>query len=427
MSFVDKCKILIKAGDGGNGIVSWRREAHVPLGGPAGGNGGNGGNIFFVGNNNETSLEFLQYKKKIVAKPGENGGIKNMYGHNAEDVFVNVPLGTIVRNALTNEIIADITIHNKKYLIAEGGQGGHGNAFFKSQKNKAPTLYEKGERGETFEAIIELKQISDIGLIGLPNAGKSSLISCLTNAKPKIADYQFTTLIPSLGVLDNGNRKIIIADIPGLIEGAADGVGLGHDFLRHIERCKILCHVISLSNYDNLDVIHSMNIIFDELKKYNQKLVEKKIVIIANKSDEPEAKENYKKITKKFKDYKIFKTSCLTDDGLEDLKQYFMELFNEQNNSEQFEEVVDWELKNKSKENTLSKEVLVTKLQDHLYEVKSEYLEYWTYRIPINTQDNLIRLNQKIENTEMMKKLEELGIEEGDSIRIYDITLNYEK
>lgn len=427
MSFVDKCKILIKAGDGGNGIVSWRREAHVPLGGPAGGNGGNGGNIFFIGNNNETSLEFLQYKKKIIAKPGENGGIKNMYGHNAEDVFVNVPLGTVVKNAKTNEIIADITIHNKKYLIAEGGKGGHGNAFFKSQKNKAPTLYERGEKGETFEAIIELKQISDIGLIGLPNAGKSSLISNLTNAKPKIADYQFTTLVPSLGVINNGNKKIVIADIPGLIEGASNGIGLGHDFLKHIERCKILCHVISLSNYDNSDVIKAMNVIFDELKKYNEKIIEKEIIIIANKSDEPNANSNFEKIINTYKNYKIFKTSCITKEGIDDLKQHFKQLFNDQNIEESFEEIVDWKSKTKSKEELLNKEIFVTKLDDHLYEVKSDYLEYWTYRIPINTQDNLIRLNQKIDNTEMRKKLEEIGIQEGDSIRIYDITLNYEK
>lgn len=226
MPFVDKCRLLIKAGDGGDGIVSWRREAHVPLGGPAGGNGGNGGNIYFIGDHNETSLETLNYYKKIIAKNGENGGIKNMYGANAEDLIVKVPLGTVVINDDTNKIIADITLENQKYLIASGGLGGHGNAHFKSGFNKAPTLYEKGELGETFNARLELKELADVGLIGLPNAGKSTLISKLTNATPKIANYQFTTLVPILGSFDYNDQKIIIADIPGLIEDASEGVGL---------------------------------------------------------------------------------------------------------------------------------------------------------------------------------------------------------
>ncbi|MBR3141509.1 MAG: GTPase ObgE, partial [Methanobrevibacter sp.] len=182
MSFVDKCAVFIKAGDGGNGIVSWRHEAHVPLGGPAGGDGGNGGNIYFIGDVNETSLDFLANKKKLVANNGENGGIKNMHGANADHIYIKVPLGTIVKNSVTNQVIADITVDKKKYLIATGGSGGFGNAHFKSNKNKAPTIYERGDKGEEFLAILELKQISNIGLIGLPNAGKSSLLSILTNA-----------------------------------------------------------------------------------------------------------------------------------------------------------------------------------------------------------------------------------------------------
>lgn len=430
MPFVDKCKILIKAGNGGDGIVSWRREAHVPLGGPAGGNGGNGGNVYFVGDRNETSLDFLHYQKKIIAKNGENGGIKNMYGHNADDVYVKVPLGTVVKKISTDEIIADITINNEKYLIAQGGQGGHGNAFFKSGKNKAPTLYERGEKGESFEVILELKQISDIGLIGLPNAGKSSLISCLTNAKPKIADYQFTTLTPALGALDNNGQKIIIADIPGLIAGASQGLGLGHEFLRHIERCKILCHVVSLSNNDNEDIIAAMQTIFNELKLYNQQLLDKKIIIIANKCDEPEAEENFKKIMQTFTDYPIFKTSCLTDEGLEQLKAYFLEITQDKlmhSSTTNKQLLVFKHAKETSKEETLNKTVTINCEKAHIYDVTCEYLQYWTYRIPINTPDNLIRLNQKIANTTMMSQLENMGIQEGDTIRIYEVSFNYEK
>lgn len=425
MAFIDKCKILIRAGNGGNGIVSWRREAHVPLGGPAGGNGGNGGNIYFIGNKNETSLESIVYRKKIIGENGINGGIKNMYGRNGEHTYINVPLGTVVTDEKTGKIIADILVEKKEYLIAEGGIGGHGNAFFKSGYNKAPTLYELGEKGEEIQAIIELKQISDIGLIGLPNAGKSSLISCLTNAKPKIADYQFTTLIPILGVLEKNNNKILIADIPGLVEGASKGIGLGYDFLRHIERCKILVHVISLSKNDNEDILKSIEIIDNELKSYDINLVSKKIIIIANKSDEDIDGSQFKKIQQKFKNEKIIKTSCLTDEGLEELKEELVNAYLEQKHDIGEEEIIEWkELVSKS--DKLSKEINIEKLEEHIFKVNCEYLEYWAYRIPINTSDNLIRLNQKIGSTTMLQDLANIGAEEGDTIIIGETKLYYE-
>ncbi len=425
MAFIDKCKILIRAGNGGNGIVSWRREAHVPLGGPAGGNGGNGGNIYFIGNKNETSLESIAYRKKIIGENGINGGIKNMYGRNGEHTYINVPLGTVVTDEKTGKIIADILVEKKEYLIAEGGIGGHGNAFFKSGYNKAPTLYELGEKGEEIQAIIELKQISDIGLIGLPNAGKSSLISCLTNAKPKIADYQFTTLIPILGVLEKNNNKILIADIPGLVEGASKGIGLGYDFLRHIERCKILVHVISLSKNDNEDILKSIEIIDNELKSYDINLVSKKIIIIANKSDEDIDGSQFKKIQQKFKNEKIIKTSCLTDEGLEELKEELVNAYLEQKHDIGEEEIIEWkELVSKS--DKLSKEINIEKLEEHIFKVNCEYLEYWAYRIPINTSDNLIRLNQKIGSTTMLQDLANIGAEEGDTIIIGETKLYYE-
>lgn len=426
MPFIDRCKIYIKAGNGGNGIVSWRHEAHVPEGGPAGGNGGNGGDIYFVGNYNETSLEFLMQKKKVIAKNGGNGDIKNMHGADAENIYIKVPLGTIVRRADNNEIIADVLVHNEEYLIASGGRGGHGNASFKSNSNKAPTLYENGEKGETFDAILELKQISDVGLIGLPNAGKSSLISCLTNARPKIADYQFTTLIPSLGVINGVNRNIVIADIPGLIKGASEGIGLGHEFLRHIERCKILCHVISLSNYDNENILDAANIIFNELNAYNKTLLDKEIIIIANKSDEPEAEENFNLLKKHFKNYKIFKTSCLTDEGLVEFKDYLLGMLDTPYNPNTYK-IINWTPPKKNPEETLDKTITIKNPKPHIFEIYSPYLEYWTNRVPINTPDNLIRLNQKIANTSMFDDLKKLGIEEGDTINIYGVTFNYEK
>lgn len=430
MPFVDKCRLLIKAGDGGDGIVSWRREAHVPLGGPAGGNGGNGGNIYFIGDHNETSLETLNYYKKIIAKNGENGGIKNMYGANAEDLIVKVPLGTVVINDDTNKIIADITLENQKYLIASGGLGGHGNAHFKSGFNKAPTLYEKGELGETFNARLELKELADVGLIGLPNAGKSTLISKLTNATPKIANYQFTTLVPILGSFDYNNQKIIIADIPGLIEDASEGVGLGHEFLKHIERCKILLHVVSLSLDDNEDIIASVNTIFNELKKYNLDLIKKKIIIIANKLDLEIENYQLNKLREMFSNYEIIPISCATGEGLEELKEI---IYNEYLKIKLTQEsVIDNTIikeftRHKNKDEELSKSIEIVKINDHTYDIKCEYLKYWSHRIPINTPDNLIRFNQKMKSTNLFDELRKIGANIGDVIKIYGIELEYEE
>ncbi|GAA5414552.1 GTPase ObgE [Ureaplasma ceti] len=429
MGFIDKCKLYVKAGDGGDGIVSWRREAHVPMGGPAGGNGGNGGNIYFIGDHNETSLEFLKYTKKILAKPGEKGDIKNMHGRNAEDVYVKIPLGTTVTNTKTKEVLADITIDGKKYLIAEGGLGGHGNAHFKSGYNKAPTLYECGEKGQDFELMLELKELADVGLIGLPNAGKSTLISKLTNAKPKIANYQFTTLIPILGAIDNGDQKIIIADIPGLIEGASEGVGLGHEFLRHIERCRILAHVISLDSDDNPDVLYSIETIFNELKKYNEKLIDKKIILIANKSDALDAEENLALIKKHYPQYQLFVTSALEGEGIDELKEFIINEYNDLVAYETFsqEEIVDWNQGRVERDSKLSRELTLTQNEDGMWVVQCDFLEYWVHRVPINTPDNLIRFNQKLATVQLEDKLREAGAEPGDMVDIYGVQIEYEE
>ncbi len=420
MSFIDKCKIYIKAGNGGNGVVAWRREAHVPLGGPAGGNGGNGGSIYFVGDRNETSLEHLKYKKKVVAENGENGDIKNMHGANAEDVYVNVPLGTVVYNAQTNEPICDIKKHNEKYLIAKGGMGGHGNAWFKSSFNKAPSLYENGELGEEFNLLLDLKEIADIGIVGFPNAGKSSLISILTNAKPKIANYMFTTLVPILGTINlENNEKIVIADIPGLIENASEGVGLGFEFLKHIERCKVLIHLISLDPIDNEDIKDSYLKIMQELQKYNVKMLDKKIIIVANKIDSELAEENLKEL-EKFLKTKILPISCKDKTNIVELKQLLidtvMDLNNEKANSFEVEPIV-WNTD--SDEKVLDETLSIKKLSETSWEVESEYLKYWTNRIPLNTQDNIIRYNQKIAKLELEKQLFALGAQPNDSVFIY--------
>lgn len=430
MAFIDLCNIYIKAGDGGDGIVSWRRETHVPLGGPAGGNGGNGGSIYFIGNHNETSLEHLRYQKKFVAQAGEKGGIKGMHGANAEDVYINVPLGTVIYDNATGETLADIKHHEQTFLIAHGGKGGHGNAHFKSGFNKAPTLYELGEKGDEFFLKLELKQIADIGLVGFPNAGKSTLISKMTNAKPKIGNYQFTTLIPILGTIDYEDQKIILADIPGLISGANEGVGLGHEFLKHIERCKILVHLISLDELDHERTITDSYVaIINELKKYNKELLNKKIILVANKLDAVNALENLENFKKQLKtNENVFAISALNNKNLKELKELLIKeysLLNVDNNHEK--EILIW--KNNDlidKEKTLDRTIDIVKINEHLYEIKGDYLKYWSHRIPLNTADNIIRFNQKLANVNLEEKLKNLGANKGDTIRIYGVDINYE-
>ncbi|MDU3865059.1 GTPase ObgE [Ureaplasma urealyticum] len=435
MAFIDKCKIVLIAGNGGDGIVSWRRETHVPEGGPAGGNGGNGGSIWFVGNHNETSLEFLKYKKIIRAKHGEKGDIKNQHGANAEDVFINVPLGTVVYDAITNEILADINIDQQKYLVAQGGLGGHGNTHFKSAFNKAPNLYELGELGENIEVVLELKTIADIGIIGLPNAGKSTLISSFTNAKPKTANYMFTTLNPVLGTIYRDQNRIIFADIPGLIEGAHTGVGLGHDFLKHIERCFLLIHLISLDPNDNSDIISAYETIVNELKQYKQSLFNKPIVLVANKIDQIGALENLQILKEHLKDNQYIKViSALTnlhvDAMLDDvIKIYFdQKKIYEQRLKEHLpvDQILKW-ASDTPKNKELDKTIKIVKVDDHVFEVFGEYLKYWVHRIPLKTQDNLIRFNQKLQSINFNQQLLQAGAIAGDSIKIYDITLEFEE
>lgn len=434
MAFVDKCKITLIAGNGGDGIISWRREAHVPEGGPAGGNGGNGGSIWFVGSHNETSLEFLKFKKIIRAKHGEKGDIKNQHGANAQDIFINVPLGTVVYDAKTNEIIADVNIDKQTYLIASGGLGGHGNNHFKSAFNKAPNMYELGEKGQEIEVILELKTIADIGIIGLPNAGKSTLISSFTNAKPKTANYMFTTLNPILGTIYKDNTRIIFADIPGLIEGASTGVGLGFDFLRHIERCFLLIHLISLDPNDNEDVIFAYNTIMNELKQYSEIVFNKPIVVVANKMDAEGALQNYQILKNHLTDKNVLLISAsqyLNIDTMLDVvvEEFFRQKYEVQQrikNNLQVDQIMLWS-SSQPKQKELDKTININEISDGVFEVSGEYLQYWTHRIPLNTQDNLIRFNQKLQTINFNQQLLNAGAKKGDTLHIYNITLEFEE
>ena len=286
MKFVDEIKIKVKAGDGGRGCISFRREKFIPKGGPDGGNGGDGGDVIFVATTSYNTLSHLRGKKLIKAKRGEHGRGKDQYGKKGEDAIVYVPVGTIVKDLKTGEVIADLIEDGMKVVVAKGGKGGRGNKCFVSPTNRAPYYAEEGKPGEEKELLLELKLIADVGLIGYPNAGKSTLISVISNAKPKIADYPFTTLTPNLGVVDyNEKFSFVVADIPGLIEGASKGKGLGLQFLKHIERTKIFVHLLDSTILDADKILQRYHSIRNELKNYNPELLNKKEIVVITKID----------------------------------------------------------------------------------------------------------------------------------------------
>ena len=325
MQFIDRTKISVKAGDGGNGKSSFRREKYIPKGGPNGGDGGRGADIVFKVDRNLNTLLNFRYKRNFKGDNGENGDIKNQFGRNAEPCIIKVPAGTIIKDAQTGEILADLTKIDQTAIIAKGGRGGRGNAKFKSASRRAPTFAEFGEPGESKELLLELKLLADVGLVGYPSVGKSSLIAAVSDAKQEIADYHFTTLTPVLGVVKTDYEKsFVIADIPGLIEGAADGVGLGHDFLRHIERTKLILHLVDSAGIEGRDPIEDYHKINAELQKYSAKLSERTQVLVANKIDLPTSAENLSKLEKLAEDegIKFFAISAVTHAGLDELMNY---------------------------------------------------------------------------------------------------------
>ena len=322
MKFVDKVKIEVKAGDGGNGCVAFRREKYVPRGGPSGGDGGKGGDVIFVADPNMKTLLDFKYKKRLEAERGQHGSGNKKAGRSGKDLIVKVPVGTVIKDAKTGKIIADLTQPGQKVVVAKGGKGGRGNAAFASPTCQAPDWAEEGEKGEEKVLELELKLIADVGLVGMPNAGKSTFLSVVTKAKPKIADYPFTTLTPNLGVASIDGYSFVIADIPGLIEGASQGKGLGLEFLRHVERCKILLHLVDISDYE--DPIEKVEKINKELEKYSPKLAKKKQILVATKLDalwDENRLEKLREYAKK-KAIPFFAISSVTKKGIEDLLRY---------------------------------------------------------------------------------------------------------
>ncbi|MCA1057897.1 GTPase ObgE [Rossellomorea aquimaris] len=319
--FIDQVKVYTKGGDGGNGMVAFRREKYVPKGGPAGGDGGHGADVIFEVDEGLRTLMDFRYQRHFKAPRGEHGMSKNQHGRNAEDMIVKVPPGTVVKDDDTGETIADLVQHGQRAVITKGGRGGRGNSRFATPANPAPELSEKGEPGQERYIVMELKLLADVGLVGFPSVGKSTLLSVVSAAKPKIASYHFTTIVPNLGMVETGDgRSFVMADLPGLIEGAHEGVGLGHQFLRHIERTRVIVHVIDMSGMEGRDPYEDYLTINEELKQYNLRLTERPQIIVANKMDMPDAEENLEIFKEKMQeDYPVFPISAVTRQGLAEL------------------------------------------------------------------------------------------------------------
>ena len=436
MKFVDSIKLTVSAGKGGDGAVAFRRELYIPKGGPAGGDGGKGGDVIFVASTNINTLLELKFQKLIKAKDGDNGQQKNMHGHSAKDRYIKVPVGTLVINEKTNSIICDFKINHQEFIIAKGGSGGRGNSRFANSRNKAPTIFECGNLGEELEITLELKLLADIGFVGLPNAGKSTLLSVLTKAKPQIADYEFTTINPQLGVsIDKNNRSFVIADLPGLIKGASLGKGLGLLFLKHIERCRVIVHIIDASNNygkdDVNDIYKRYQIIVNELKAYNPKLLKREQLIVLNKIDVEGSSQSILLLKDKIKNIKIIEVSALQQKNLEQLKIEIANLL-ENNDATPL-----WTTEDKNKilkdNHKLYKfndfqsvdSFKITNLGNGRWNVTGDGVFKIYHKFPPTTSDNLLVFNNQLKKLGIFEELRNKKALSGDTIIIFDIEMEW--
>lgn len=421
--FTDYVKIIAKAGDGGNGAISFRREKYVAAGGPDGGDGGKGGDIYFEVDPNSNTLIDFRYKKKFKAENGKNGEGANRYGKSGEDLIIQVPIGTVVKDAKTNRVLADLSHENQKELVLKGGRGGKGNSHFATATRQAPRFAQDGEDGEEKELILELKLLADVGLIGFPNVGKSTFLSMTTSATPKIADYHFTTLEPNLGVVktDYGD-SFVIADIPGIIEGASEGTGLGIQFLRHIERTRLLLHVIDVSGSEGRNPVDDFKKINIELKKYSEKLSKRKQIIVANKIDVMQDEKLYQELEgiAKKNHLEIFKISAVTGQGTNELVKHVSEVLK----TLPKEDLLEYDDR---KVYTLEEEdeIKVTK-QDDMYVVTGKSVERIMKRVNIGDNESLYYFQKSLAELGVNEKLKKAGVRSGDIVKILDYELEWE-
>ena len=422
--FIDKARIFVKAGNGGNGAVSFRREKYVPAGGPDGGDGGKGASVIFEVDNDLRTLMDFKYQRKYVASPGGDGSKKRQAGKNGEDLVLKVPAGTIIRDEATGKIIADLKEEGDKAVVARGGRGGKGNQHFANAVRQAPNFAKSGTDGEERWVILELKMIADVGLLGFPNVGKSTFLSVVTAAKPKIANYHFTTLTPNLGVVQTKfGDSFVLADIPGLIEGAAEGVGLGHDFLRHVERTKVLIHIVDISGLEGRDALEDFDNINDELKLYNEKLATRPQVVVANKIDILEDNSVYEDFKKTLEDrgYKVFKMSAATREGVDDVIAYVSQVLKD---AEEIELVSEEELFIPELDNG-EDEGLQVEIENGVYVVTGKALRRIMYSVNFEDMESIQFFQKSMESQGVFDKLREMGIEDGDTVKIYDIEFEF--
>lgn len=413
--FVDELNITLIAGTGGDGCTSFRREKYVPMGGPDGGNGGKGGSILFKVDKNLKTLIDLSYKKIIKAPKGENGKGSNKYGKNAKDIIISVPAGTTIYDAKTNEVLADLIEEDEEVIIAKGGRGGKGNKSFATHDMPAPKFSEKGEPGEEKLVHLELKVLADVGLIGMPSVGKSTLLSIISSASPKIAAYHFTTLSPNLGVVKLKNSKsFVMADLPGLIEGASSGVGLGIEFLKHAMRTKILAHVIDMGASEGRNPITDYKVIRNEIEKYSELLKNKKEIVIANKMDLPNAKNNLNNFKKEFSQTKILEISCMNNIGINELVNQL---------AEELENIPEVKLYNQNDfklykyEDTKPYSI---KKDGNIWIVSGKDIETLLQMTKFNEDEGVMRFARKFKGMGIEDELEKLGAKPGDEVQILD-------
>lgn len=427
--FVDQVKVYVKGGDGGNGMVAFRREKYVPNGGPAGGDGGKGANVVFEVNEGLRTLMDFRYQRHFKAPRGEHGMSKNQHGRNSKDMIVKVPPGTVVTDAESGEVIADLTEHGQRAVIARGGRGGRGNTRFATPANPAPELSEHGEPGQERDVVLELKLLADVGLVGFPSVGKSTLLSVVSSARPKIAEYHFTTIAPNLGMVETEDgRSFVMADLPGLIEGAHSGVGLGHQFLRHIERTRVIVHVIDMAAVEGRDPFEDYLTINKELKEYNLRLTERPQIIVANKMDMPDAEENLKKFKEQLdEDYPIFPISALTRQGFRDL------LFAV---ADKVEETPEFPLSHEEEEDTGVHRVLykheaeqtefvITRDPAGVFVVSGDAIEKLFKMTDFSRDESVRRFARQLRGMGVDDALREKGAKDGDTVKLLDYEFEF--
>ncbi|MBP1966039.1 GTPase ObgE [Paenibacillus aceris] len=430
--FVDKAKVFVKGGDGGDGLVAFRREKYVPEGGPAGGDGGNGGDVIFRVDEGLRTLMDFRYQKHFKADRGEKGRNKSMHGANAEDMIVRIPPGTTVIDDDTQEIIADLTRHGQEVVVAKGGRGGRGNTRFVTQRITAPEIAENGEEGVERWVVLEMKVMADVGLVGFPSVGKSTLLSVVSAAKPKIAAYHFTTLTPNLGVVDvSDGRSFVMADLPGLIEGAHEGVGLGHEFLRHVERTRVIVHVVDMSAADGRDPYQDFLMINEEIKLYNAKLEQRPQIVVANKMDMPESEDNLVRFKEQLaadgKDFEVYPISALTRDGVQELLYKISDIVESIPHAPEVEGVAEKEERKvyrfeKQEENDYT----IRRVND-VFVIESPSIEKLIKRTNFSTQDGVARFARILRNMGIDQDLRSRGAVHGQTIQIGDFDFEFDE